>query len=464
MKYKIAITGASGFIGSQLIQQLSTDHDIIALTRSGQNQTEANIEWRKCDLFSLLQAEHGLKGADVAFYLVHSMMPMARLTQASFEDMDLILADNFARAAKHNGVKQIVYLGGIIPENAKLSRHLRSRLEVEQTLAAHGVPVTTLRASIIVGAKGSSFQIVEKLVRRLPIMVCPQWTQSQTQPIALKDVLEVMAYIIGKTHLYHQSFDIGGPDIVTYLDLLRRTARAMDKRRLIISAPFFSASLSRYWVSLITQTPKELIAPLIESLKDAMVARNLNLQNRMGQVPTPLNLALAESFNTQLAMRAKEIRSRRRRQQGLYKDVRSVQRIPLPKNKDAIWLAEKYTIWLPRYLRPLIRVEVNSLRVIRFFVFKLPLPLLEMTYSEERSSPDRTLFYITGGLLAMHTPGMRGRLEFREVLNGECALAAIHDFTPRLPWFVYNYTQARLHLWVMQAFVGYMRKLDVLMY
>lgn len=461
MKQKIAITGANGFIGSQVIQQLSSHHDIIALTRSGKPQTEANIEWRKCDLFSLLQAEHALKGADVAFYLVHSMMPMARLTQASFEDMDLILADNFARAAKHNGVKQIIYLGGIIPDNPMLSRHLHSRLEVEQTLASHGVPVTTLRASIIVGAQGSSFQIVEKLVRRLPMMICPQWTQSLTQPIALKDVLEVMDYIIAKPHLYHQSFDIGGPDIVTYLDLLKRTARAMQKRRLIVSVPFLSASLSRFWVCLITQAPKELIAPLIESLKDAMVARDVHLQNRMGQLPIPLNQALAESFNAPLAMRARAIRARRR--QGL-KNVRSVQRIPLPPNKDAIWLAEKYTIWLPRYFRPFIRVEVNSLRVIRFYIFKLPLPLLELTYSEERSTPDRTLFYITGGILATHTPGMRGRLEFREVLNGQCALAAIHDFTPSLPWFIYNYTQARLHLWVMQAFVGYMRKLDVPVY
>ena len=136
MRQTIAITGASGFIGSQVIQKLSLQHDIIALTRSGESHTSGNISWRKCDLFSLLQAEHGLKGADVAFYLVHSMMPMARLTQASFEDMDLILADNFARAARHNGVKQIIYLGGIIPHNATLSRHLRSRLEVEQTLAS----------------------------------------------------------------------------------------------------------------------------------------------------------------------------------------------------------------------------------------------------------------------------------------------------------------------------------------
>src|SRR5690606_15038482 len=179
--------------------------------------------WRACDLYSLLQAEQALAGADYAFYLVHSMMPMASLTQGSFEDIDLILADNFARAASKAGVKQIIYLGGIIPSGTLLSRHLRSRLEVEQTLAAHGVPVTRIRASLIVGARGSSFQIVEKLVKRLPLLLCPRWTRTLTQPIALKDVLEILQYVMGKPEHFHHAYDVGGPSVLSYVEVLGET-------------------------------------------------------------------------------------------------------------------------------------------------------------------------------------------------------------------------------------------------
>src|SRR5690606_19576051 len=131
--------------------------------------------WVQADLFSLLEVERALEGADVALYLVHSMIASAELTQGSFADFDLILADNFARAAKSRGVRHILYVGGLIPEGERLSRHLESRLEVEQTLRAQGVPVTALRASIIIGPAGSSLRMVENLVRRLPVMITPAW-------------------------------------------------------------------------------------------------------------------------------------------------------------------------------------------------------------------------------------------------------------------------------------------------
>ncbi len=467
MRKKVVVAGASGFIGSQLIEQLLPHYDVIGLTRY-QKESEGNLTWRQCDLFSLLQAEHALRGADYAFYLVHSMMPTSHLTQASFEDMDLILADNFARAAAREGLKHIVYLGGIIPNSKNLSRHLRSRQEVEETLASHGVPVTTLRASVIVGPQGSSFQMIEKLVRRLPVMLCPSWTRSLTQPVALSDAIAALSGVIGQGRYYHRAYDIGGADIVSYLELLRMTAEAMGKKRLIVPVPFHSPKLSYFWLSVVTGSPVELTKPLVESLKDAMVARNLELQQALGQTPQRLRPAIRKALQEKeaLSLRAKARKKRKQyravKDDPELKDVRSVQRLNLPPGKDAVWIAEKYTIWLPRYMRPFIRVRVDTNRRIRFFILGIAFPLLELSYSESRSTKDRTLFYITGGLLSQNDNNLRGRLEFREVLGGRCVLAAIHDFTPSLPWFIYNQTQARAHLWVMHAFQRYLKNIDVM--
>ncbi len=166
----IAISGASGYIGKNLIKQLKDKAHIIALSRSIEHKEHTDdLTWRQADLFSLGDAESALEGVDYAVYLVHSMLPSARLTQARFEDMDFILADNFAQAATKNNVKQIIYLSGIIPENEKeLSRHLESRREVETVLNAYDVPVTTVRAGLIVGPSGSSFPIVKKIGQTPP--------------------------------------------------------------------------------------------------------------------------------------------------------------------------------------------------------------------------------------------------------------------------------------------------------
>ena len=179
----VAITGAAGFVGSALCEALESKTRVVALGRrfpppSGApsdliENGNAGIERRRCDLFSIPETELALKGADVAVYLVHSMSPNARLTQGSFENLDLLLADNFARAARQAGVKRIVYLGGLLPSDPSrgLSPHLQSRLEVEHALAAHGVPVTAIRAGLIVGAEGSSLNLLVRLVERLPLAI-----------------------------------------------------------------------------------------------------------------------------------------------------------------------------------------------------------------------------------------------------------------------------------------------------
>ncbi|WP_367579300.1 NAD(P)H-binding protein [Shouchella patagoniensis] len=273
-KPTIALTGATGYIGSNLLKKLQRQASIIALSRSGDQQKNTeNVTWRSVDLFSLADAEKGLEGADYAVYLVHSMIPSAKLTQAKFEDMDLILADNFAQAAKKNGVKQIIYLSGIIPNDTEeLSRHLKSRKEVEAVLGAYGIPVTIVRAGLIVGPKGSSFPILKKLVKRLPMMLLPKWTRQKTHPIALADVLHTLKGSIGSKRLSGKTIDVGGPDVMTYREMMIDTAEVMGKKRRLVNVPFMTVNLSRLWVSVTTGTPKEMVYPLIESLVHPMVA------------------------------------------------------------------------------------------------------------------------------------------------------------------------------------------------
>lgn len=449
---KVAIAGASGFIGKMLIDEIKDEYNVRALARHTSENSE-NVEWQECDLYSLLDAENGLKDVDYAFYLVHSMNPNARLTQSNFADMDLILADNFGRAAKKAGVKQIIYLGGIIPESKdSLSPHLQSRLEVEKALGAYGVPVTTIRASLIVGPHGSSFQIVENLVKKLPVMVCPKWTLSNCQPISVYDVLKILHWCIGNPETYNKTSDAGGADIMPYIDLMRETARLMNLKRRIFSVPVFSAGFSKLWVSVFSGTPIELVSPLIESLRHPMVAKNAWIQERMGLKVMSFSEAVSKVLEFEKSEAKPQIKSVQKNiNKERINDVRSIQRLPLPLGKDAEWIAVEYARWLPKFMHPFIKVKVDENKNCFFYINFINIPLLELSYSKERSSPDRTLFYITGGFLTNNT-SKRGRLEFREIIDKKYILAAIHDYYPTLPWFIYNMTQARVHLWVMQNF------------
>ncbi|MDW7673756.1 MAG: NAD-dependent epimerase/dehydratase family protein [Bacillota bacterium] len=457
-KPRVVIAGASGFVGRRLLKYLAATYEVIGLSRMPFND---EFIWRQCDLYSLRGAEEALDGADYAIYLVHSMMPSARLTQGNFEDMDLILADNFSRAAKKAGVKQIIYLGDIIPDANELSIHLRSRLEVEETLGAHGVPVTALRAALIVGQDGPTFNILIETIKRLPLMTFSSWQRSLIQPIALTDVVPILKYCIGNEGTYNQSFDIGGPDILTYSQLLKTTAEIMGYKRRIFRNPFFSVGLARYLLSIITGAPMALVYPLVESLQFDLVAKDLRLQRQLGlrglTFSEAVKISLKDS-NKQLTKKY-AIKKRRITNKAIL-NVRSVQRLPLPKNKDADWAARYYADWLPKFFGSLIKVKVDEFGNISFYLRFMAKPLLELTFSSERSSKDRPLYYITGGLLAKpFNKNRRGRLEFRQVLKGKYVLAAIHDFVPALPWFFYSLTQAPIHLWVMNSYGRHLAKL-----
>jgi uncharacterized protein YbjT (DUF2867 family) len=445
-RLNIVVAGASGYIGLSLIPKLLErfpSASITALSRSRQDSTDHRVHWRVCDLFSLSSIESVLPDKiDLAYYLVHSMGPTAQLDQGSFADYDLILADNFSRALKTFEVRHLIYLGGLSPAAPSLSLHLQSRLEVEECFQQYALPCTTFRAGLILGDGGSSFQILLKLVRRLPIMICPVWTQTLTTPVDLLTVVNALVTAAMRLELVDKIFDLAGCEPITYMEMMSETARRAGLRRHFMKVPFFTPTLSRLWVRLITNTPKNLVYPLVESLRHEMVARKTHLFEPELAKRSYFELLDNVSLLSQAGRPLLQFRARRN-------TVRSVQRLPLPSKETAQSISDQYMKWLPNFLWPLIKVRRSEGRE-RLALLNENFSLLELELNTERSSSTRQLLYIKGGHLV--AKGNSGRLEFREVLGGRFVLAAIHDYRPALPWFIYKYTQALLHLLVMRAF------------
>lgn len=450
---RVLVAGASGYIGQALINELLStyaDIQITALSRGEKESTDPRVAWKACDLFSLKSLEQAVpKEVDRAFYLVHSMGPTAQMDQGSFADYDLILADNFARVLKPTTVKQVVYLGGLIPKESHLSLHLKSRLEVEETFAEAKLPLTVFRAGLIIGTHGSSFQILSKLVDRLPVMVCPSWTQTLTTPIDLKSVVAALSASLSDTSAMGRIYDLAGCEPLTYVQMMRDTAKAMGRKRYFLTVPFFTPTLSRLWVRLITGAPKELVYPLVESLEHAMIARPDHLYHTSPARGSYADLLAKIDLHPpdQKTSKAKEpFRIQRN-------TVRSVQRLPLPPGRDAEWVKDQYAVWLPKFLAPFIKVATPNDHM-SFSLLTSKAVMLDLVLNRDRSSADRQLLYVKGGLLS--AKDNKGRLEFREVLNRKFILAAIHEFKPSLPWPLYRLTQAIAHVWVMRNFSRYL--------
>ena len=450
----MVIAGASGYVGHALIEKLlgsSVEVEIIALSRTSRESDDPRVTWRACDLFSLKSLEEAVPDdVDFAYYLVHSMGPTAKLDQGSFSDYDLLLADNFVRRLKKSQVQRLIYLGGLLPENESLSLHLQSRLEVEDTFLTSGIPVTVFRAGLIIGEHGSSFQILSKLVNRLPIMICPRWTQTLTTPVGIDEVTDALTSVLRENSNRNESFDLAGCEPLSYVDMMRTTAKAMGKRRLFLTVPLFTPTLSRLWVRLITGVPKELVYPLVESLEHRMVARPSHLFHQPTQGTTYASLLRNIDFKVAETERPKKrlpVQVRR-------KTVRSVQRFPLPEGRDAAWAMDEYAKWLTRSLFPFVKVLPEGEHVY-FCFFSRRHVLLDLTRHPTRSSSSRQLLYVRGGALAARNN--RGRLEFREVLGRQYLLAALHEFRPAIPWFLYRLTQSLAHVYVMAKFASYLK-------
>lgn len=454
MKSTVVIAGATGFIGRWFIQTYKHKYRIIALSRRKMKpeRPDRDVEWRQVELYSLSNTTEALSGADYALYLVHSMQPSTRLSQGTFDDTDVLLADNFARAAEINGLRQIIFLGGILPKGGEhQSRHLRSRYEVERTLSSGSVPLTALRAGIIVGPGGSSFSIIEKLVRRLPAMICPRWTLSESWPIGLRDTLRMIDYCLGREEVFSQVYDIGGPEKITYVAMMREVARLLRKKRWIGVVPFFSPGLSKLWVATFADSSRTLVSPLIESLRYDLPIGENDLLRAFPDRETYTSAARRALYQKDTIPPLPE---NSRPAVDERNTVRSVQRLPNPQNRSATWVARRYQTWLPHFFQYLIRVRQDG----ETSSFHLgPIELLQFRFIEDRSDQDRQLFYIIGGRLVKRRD--YGWLEFRRVLGGRYIIAAIHEFVPTLPWFVYILTQAVAHLWVMNRFARYLRRL-----
>ena len=443
MKQKIVLAGATGFIGRWIIKEFQDDYHIIALSRKKVVTNPNNkILWRTVDLYSMSSTEKALEGADIAIYLVHSMQPSTRLNQGKFEDTDLLLADNFSRAAQKNKLKQVIYLGGILPKDThRISNHLLSRYEVEKTLGARATPLTAIRAGIIIGPGGSSFKIVKNLVKNLPVMGCPRWTKSKNQPIDVFDILSLIKQCIENPKTYDKNIEIGGNEVITYMELLKKTSKMMGKKRLIFPMPIFTVGLSKWWVSIFANSNINFVSPLVESLKHRMIPSNeFSDLYDIDFVPIDTSIMRALSQKPPALPSFDKLRAEKN-------TVRSVQRIYNPGKYNAQWVAKYYPIWLSKRFAGLINPRFDG-SFLRFYL--LGVMLLELQLIEDRSTPNRQLFYITGGVLTKRKD--LGWLEFRSILDNEYVITAIHEYVPKLPWGIYKLTQAKLHLYVMKKF------------
>jgi uncharacterized protein YbjT (DUF2867 family) len=272
--YSILVTGATGFIGSRLISSLSSSGYTIKGMSRKKLQDSNNVKYVQADVFDVDQLEKIMSGIDIAYYLLHSMEG-SKEQWKEFASRERIQAQNFLKAATKANVKRIIYLGGLVNDSLELSPHMQSRKEVGKILASGNIPVTQLRASLIIGAQGGSYAMLRYLVERLRIMVTPSWVKSLAQPIAVDNVIEYLVGCMNNPETSGKIYEIGGPDTMTYEELMRVYSAYLNKNLFVIQIPFLTTRLSSYWVDLITPVKASLARPLIDSLvHDTIVTDN----------------------------------------------------------------------------------------------------------------------------------------------------------------------------------------------
>jgi uncharacterized protein YbjT (DUF2867 family) len=264
---RVAVIGATGTIGRPLVEALSLTHEVVGVARRPPPGDD-HVSWIAADATDAVGISSALQGVDVVYHLVHS------LGSADFEERDRAAATAVAESAAAVGARQIVYLGGLGEEASELSSHLRSRAETAEILAGGTVPVTTLRAAMIVGPGSVAFETILALVERLPVMVCPRWVSVETQPVALADVLAALVGVCGEPAAYGETYDLGGPEVMTYRTMMERTARLRGKHPILIEVPFLTPRLSSLWLHLVTPANVSVARPLVEGLRIPTVAHD----------------------------------------------------------------------------------------------------------------------------------------------------------------------------------------------
>lgn len=466
LRRRVVLVGASGFIGQALAQALGDEFHVVALTRSPALAAAAplgdKVQWQHCDLYDLEALTQALRGFDTAVYLVHSLRPSSRLTQAEPRDMDLVLADNFARAAKASGLGQIVYLSSLMPRSFRISSLLWSHREVELALQSQGTPLTVLRAGLVVGPGGTATRLMVELVRRLGYLYLPPSARSVTYPIALRDLIRALRVVLQTPQHWLGSYDLTGPDKLSFEQLLRMTAARLGLKRRFVRVPWLPERFMAWSMRWITGTPIALAGQVIGSLPADADLRPNALQDRINEELLGFDAALEEALDS-TTRRVKpgprqafepQLKSGLR-QASL---VRSIQRIITPPGMDSSWVARNYWDWLGSCCGGLVKTQWDSDHCVEIGLRFPQITLLKLCLDSQLSTAERQIYRVDGGFLAGKGPGLP-RFEFHCVLEGRYTMAAIHDFAPRLPWYVYIWTQAIAHLWVMRRYQKHLARL-----
>lgn len=293
---KILVTGTTGYIGKRLIVRLlENNHQLVCCVRDldripDEFENNPNVTFIKVDF---LNTENTVfpKDIDAAYYLIHSMAT----TSENFENLELTCAQNFKRLVESTNCKQVAYLSGIVNDNS-LSKHLKSRYEVEKELQSNSYALTTFRAGIIVGSGSASFEIIRDIVEKLPVMVTPKWLKTKTQPIAVRDVLAFLENSLQVKEVYNKSFDICGPEILTYKEMLLQFAEVRGFKRYIYTLPVLTPKLSSYWLYFVTSTSFNLAQALVDSMKVEVIAKPSNINTLLNVEPITYKEAVALAF------------------------------------------------------------------------------------------------------------------------------------------------------------------------
>ncbi len=284
---RVVVLGATGYVGGRLVPRLLEDGYKVRATGRSQNKLQSrawsndpNVELCEVDIHDPDSLREALQDSDIAFYLIHSMNPQSR----DFESADRQAANNMIRISQQCGLKRIIYLGGLGEEAADLSKHLKSRHEVEEILKSGPVPVTAFRAAMIIGSGSASFEILRYLVERLPVMVTPRWVKTPNQPIAIRNVIEYLAGCVSVEQTTGETYDIGGSEVVSYLDLMRTYAEEAGlRKRFVIPVPVLTPKLSSLWIHFVTPVPSYIARPLAEGLRNPVVCRDDRIRDLIPQ-------------------------------------------------------------------------------------------------------------------------------------------------------------------------------------
>jgi len=296
---RVLILGGTGFIGKRLVAELTGRNiKLRLLVRNPSKVPDAilknkNIEIVQGDIVSGDGLKEAVSGIHTAYYLVHSMGGKSMFKNTEFAKMDKDAAKNFISSANESGIKRVIYLGGLGETGKDLSEHLRSREEVAEVLSS-GIPLATvLRAAIIIGAGSASFIMLKYLVERLPVMICPKWIDTRIQPIAVGDVLAYLTECLLKPDTAGKQFDICGPEVLTYREMMQQYTEAVGiPRRIIFRAPVLSPHLAAYWVDLVTPIPSGIAHPLIEGLKNEVICLDDSITEYVPIKRTPFKEAV----------------------------------------------------------------------------------------------------------------------------------------------------------------------------